>query len=127
MRPWAAAAILGMATGCEAEASKVKPPDVSFRVPSGNRVAQAAPALPKPDAPSPLAAVLPTMGDLEKQVAADSVAQYETAKAVGDAMTMCTYAGMVVAAFIQAKDAEKAKAWKAIEKSDCAKAGVPSL
>jgi hypothetical protein len=125
MRLWAAAWILGLAVGCEAEASKVKPPDVSFKVPAGH--ASAAPALPKPDAPSPLAAVLPTMGDLEKQVAADSVAQYETAKAVGDAMTMCTYAGMVVAAFIQAKDAEKAKAWKAIEKADCAKAGVPSL
>jgi hypothetical protein len=127
MRLWAAVGVFGLAAGCEAEASKVKPPDVSFRVPSGNRVVQAAPALPKPEAQSPLAAILPTMGDLEKQVAADSVAQYETAKAVGDPLTMCTYAGMVVAAFIQAKDAEKAKAWKAIEKADCAKAGMPSL
>jgi hypothetical protein len=127
MRLWAAALVLGLAAGCEAKEADVKPPDVSFKVPAGRATASAAAAPPKPDAPSPLAAVLPTMGDLEKQVAADSVAQYETAKAVGDAMTMCTYAGMVVAAFIQAKDAEKAKAWKAIEKSDCAKAGVPSL
>jgi hypothetical protein len=125
MRLRVAVGIIGLASGCEAKEADVKPPEAVFVLPSGHRTAPAAPALPKPAAQSPLAAILPTMGDLEKQVAADSVAQYETAKAVGDAMTMCTYAGMVVAAFIQAKDAEKAKAWKAIEKADCAKAGMP--
>lgn len=125
MRLWVAVLILGLATGCEAKEADVKPPEAVFVLPSGHRTAKVAP--PTPEAQSPLAAILPTMGDIEKQVAADSVAQYETAKSVGDALTMCNYAGMVVAAFIQAKDAEKAKAWKAIEKSDCAKAGMPSL
>lgn len=122
--------VLGLAAGCEAKEADVKPPDVSFKLPPGHVHASAAPAPTqhKPEAPAAVRALVnPMMGAIEKQVADDAVAQYETAKAVGDAMTMCTYASMAVAAYIQAKDAAKAKEWKAIEKADCAKAGMPSL
>lgn len=63
---------------------------------------------------------------VEKKVAEDSIAQYETAAAAGSAMDKCVYAGFVVAAFIQAKDAENAAKWKAVERADCKAAGIPS-
>jgi hypothetical protein len=40
-------------------------------------------------------------------------------------MNACVHAGFVSAAFIQAKDEDSYKRWKAIEKTDCARAGVP--
>ena len=112
MRLWAAAAIIGLAVGCKSKHADVGVPDASFVLPSGYVTAPPVPTQHTPEAPAAVRAL---------------VAQYETAKATGDAMTMCTYAGMVVAAYIQAKDAAKAKEWKVIEKADCSKAGVPSL
>lgn len=65
------------------------------------------------------------MQRIEDQVAQDSVKQYEIAKRGGDAMQACVYAGMVVAAFLQAKDEPNYRKWQAIEKGDCAGAGMP--
>jgi predicted amidophosphoribosyltransferase len=65
------------------------------------------------------------MKNIENQVATDAVAQYEIAKRNGDLMQTCVQAGMVSAAFLQAKDEASYGKWKTIEKDDCAKAGVP--
>ncbi len=64
-------------------------------------------------------------GGLERKVADDMIANYNTAKATGDAMQTCVHAGMVVAAYIQANDAANAKVWQATERSDCERAGAP--
>lgn len=65
------------------------------------------------------------MHDIENQVANDSVQQYEIAKRSGDPMQACVHAGMVSAAFLQAKDEPNYRKWQAIEKTDCAAAGMP--
>jgi hypothetical protein len=62
---------------------------------------------------------------IEKTVASDAVTQYQIAKRNGSAMDACVQAGMVSAAFLQAKDEGSYKTWKATEKADCATAGVP--
>ncbi len=67
----------------------------------------------------------PDMGDIERQVAEDAVAQYEIAKRGGDKMQTCVQAGMVSAAYLQAKDEEKYNEWKATEKMDCRAVGMP--
>jgi hypothetical protein len=64
-------------------------------------------------------------GGIEHKVADDMIADYNTAKATGDDIKLCVQAGMVVAAFIQANDAEKTREWSAVEKADCERAGVP--
>lgn len=66
------------------------------------------------------------MADVETKVATDSVAQYEIAKCQGDPMQVCVQAGFVSAAWLQAKNEPQYNSWKATEKADCAKAGVPS-
>lgn len=58
------------------------------------------------------------------KVSSDMVAQYEIAKKQGDKMQICVQAGMVSAAYLQAKDEAKYNEWKAIEKSDCEAAGI---
>jgi hypothetical protein len=65
------------------------------------------------------------MAKIEKQVAQDVVKQYEIAKRGGDKMDKCVHAGLVAAAFLQAKDEANYSKWKAIEKSDCAAVGMP--
>lgn len=62
---------------------------------------------------------------IEKQVAQDAVAQFEIAKRSGDGMQTCVHAGLVSAAFLQAKDEASYRKWLAIEKQECAAAGVP--
>ena len=62
---------------------------------------------------------------IEKQVAADTVKQYEIAKRNGSAMDACVQAGFVTAAYLQAKDESNYKLWKITESSDCARAGLP--
>lgn len=64
------------------------------------------------------------LSNIEKQVASDSVKQYEIAKRSGTAMDACVHAGLVAAAYIQAKDEPSYQHWKEIEKSDCRIAGV---
>lgn len=65
-----------------------------------------------------------TLDNIEAQVAADSVEQYDIAKKQGDPMMTCVQAGMVSAAYLQAKDDTNYNKWKDIEKSDCSKAGL---
>lgn len=67
----------------------------------------------------------PSMQDIENKVATDAVAQYEIVKRSGDAVQTCVHAGMVSAAFVQAKDEANFKIWHETEKVDCAKAGMP--
>lgn len=64
------------------------------------------------------------MRDIENKVARDSVEQYEIAKRQGDPMMVCVQAGMVSAAWLQAKNEAEYKKWKDIEKDDCKKAGL---
>jgi hypothetical protein len=65
------------------------------------------------------------MHRIEQQVAEDAVNQYQIAKRSGTSMDACVHAGFVSAAYIQAKDEDNYQKWKAIEKSECAVAGVP--
>lgn len=63
---------------------------------------------------------------IENQVAEDAVKQYEIAKNSGDAMDAYVHAGLVAAAFLQAKDEENYKKWKAIEKQEARNVGMPT-
>lgn len=62
--------------------------------------------------------------NIEKQVATDSVEQYNIAKNQGDLMMICVQAGFVSAAYLQAKDDTNYNKWKDIEKVDCSRAGL---
>lgn len=64
------------------------------------------------------------MNDIENQVAIDSVEQYEIAKKQGDPIMTCVQAGMVSAAYLQAKDETKYNEWKSVERTDCEAAGI---
>jgi hypothetical protein len=66
-----------------------------------------------------------SMGAIEKQVTNDVVAQYNTARQGGNAIDVCVHAGLVKAAYIQAKDAAGTSQWNKIERADCGKAGLP--
>jgi hypothetical protein len=66
------------------------------------------------------------MADIHDQVANDVVAQYEIAKRQGDPIQVCVQAGMVSASWLQAKNEARYVAAKAMEKADCARAGMPS-
>lgn len=57
--------------------------------------------------------------DIHDQVAVDSVEQYRIAKRNGDAVDACVHAGMVAAAYLQAKDETNYQKWKDIERADC--------
>ena len=46
----------------------------------------------------------PILSGIEKQVAKDTIKQYEIAKQQGDKMQICVQAGLVAAAQLQAKD-----------------------
>ena len=65
------------------------------------------------------------MQSIHEEVAQDLVKQYNIAKRQGDKMQICVQAGLVSAAYLQAKDEAKYRKWKATEKSDCRAAGVP--
>jgi len=65
------------------------------------------------------------MQKIENQVAADVVEQYEIAKKNGTAMDAYVAAATVSAAYLQAKDEENYKKWKAIEKEEAKRAGMP--
>lgn len=64
-------------------------------------------------------------GGLEKQVANDFVEQYNIAKRNGTTMDVCVHAGLVSAAYLQAKDESNYQRWKQTERSDCRSAGMP--
>ncbi len=65
------------------------------------------------------------MQRIEQQVAADAVKQYEIAKRNGSAMDAYVQASLVAAAYLQAKDEVNYTKWKAIEKQEAARAGMP--
>lgn len=65
------------------------------------------------------------MQQIEQQVAADAVKQYEIAKRSGSAMDAYVHASLVAAAYLQAKDEPNYKKWKEIEKREAARAGMP--
>lgn len=64
------------------------------------------------------------MADIHGQVADDAVAQYAIAKRQGDPVQVCVQAGLVSAAWLQAKDEPRYQAAKATEAADCARAGL---
>jgi len=70
-------------------------------------------------------AVQDMMADIHRKVAADAVAQYNMTKRNGTAIDVCVHAGLVSAAYLQAKDETNYKASKAIESADCKAAGLP--
>jgi hypothetical protein len=66
------------------------------------------------------------MKDIQLQVATDAVQQYTiVVQAGGSAIDRCVQAGMVAAAFLQAKAAGRYEEWKGRERSDCKAAGLP--
>lgn len=62
---------------------------------------------------------------IEATVAADMVDQYNIAKRGGDRMQICVQAGLVAAAYLQAKDEASYGTWQKTQKKDCDAAGVP--
>lgn len=65
------------------------------------------------------------MHKIENQVASDAVTQYNIAKRNGNPVDVCVAAGMVAAAYLQAKDEANYSTWKATQNADCTAAGVP--
>lgn len=61
---------------------------------------------------------------IHAKVADDAVEQYGIAKKQGDKVQICAQAGIVSAAYMQAKDEPKYNEWKAVEKADCKAAGI---
>lgn len=64
------------------------------------------------------------MADIHSQVASDAVQQYEIAKRQGDRIQICVQAGLVSAAYLQAKDEPNYQRWKQTESEDCKLAGI---
>lgn len=58
------------------------------------------------------------MRKIEQQVASDAVRQYQIARRNGNAMGACVQAGLVSAAYLQAKDEATYQKWKATEDFD---------
>lgn len=80
------------------------------------------PGVEVPASPPKAATVL---DGIHRQVADDAIAQYEIAKRQGDPIQICVQAGMVAAAWLQAKDEAQYREWKDVEARDCAAAGMP--
>lgn len=72
-----------------------------------------------------LSGCMDSEADIYKKVVDDSIKQYEIAKRNGTQMDVCANAGMVKAAFLQAKDETNYSKWVEIEKQDCELAGLP--
>jgi len=65
------------------------------------------------------------MDSLYQQVSRDAEAQYAIAKRQGDPVQMCAQAGLVVAALLQEQNEVAYGDWKAIQRKDCQRAGLP--
>jgi len=65
------------------------------------------------------------MSRIQADVASDMTKQYNIAKTSGNAIDVCVHAGMVSAAYLQAKDDANYAKWKRIESRDCETAGMP--
>ena len=66
-----------------------------------------------------------TMNDIYKKVSADAVDQYNIANRQGDKIQICVQAGLVSAAYLPEKNESSYQNWKAIQKTDCQRAGIP--
>ena len=64
------------------------------------------------------------MQGIQDKVADDAVEQYRMVEKSGSAIDKCVQAGMVSAAYLQAKNDAEYSSWKSIEKLNCANAGV---
>ena len=62
--------------------------------------------------------------DLYSRVAEDVRAQYMMVRRNGNAVEMCVYAGLVAAAYLQARDEAHYAAWKQAEANDCRHTGI---
>ena len=65
------------------------------------------------------------MRRIEADVAEDAVRQYVIAKRSGSAMDAYLHASLAAAAYLQAKDEANYQKWKAIERQEGIRAGVP--
>ena len=63
---------------------------------------------------------------IEQQVAEDAVKEYDIAKRSGSTMDAYVHAGLVAAAYLQAKDEANYQKWKSIETSEAQRAGMPT-
>lgn len=66
------------------------------------------------------------LSQIEDQVAVDAVKQYQIAERQGDRMQICVQAGLVAAAYLQAKNEASYNQWKKIQAADCKRAGLPT-
>jgi len=66
------------------------------------------------------------MQDISDQVAKDAEDQFAMVQNSGTPIDKCVQAGMVSAAYLQAKRSDKYDHWKTIERGLCASAGLPS-
>lgn len=64
------------------------------------------------------------MGRIYQQVAEDAVKQYEITKRSGNAIDAYVHAGLVAAAYLQAKDEYNYQKWKMIEVEEGRRAGI---
>lgn len=71
------------------------------------------------------AVVDPQMNALTDKVARDAVDEYKITLSGGDKIEICVQAGMVAAAYKQAKDEANYLLWKQKERNDCQDAGMP--
>ncbi len=74
---------------------------------------------------SQISSITSSLGEIEKKVATDAEKQYIIAKSNGSAMDACVQAGLVAAAYLQAKDESNYRRWRQAEVYDCDRAGVP--
>jgi hypothetical protein len=64
---------------------------------------------------------------LYQKVAADQIDQYNMVERNhGTDIEICVHAGLVAAAFLQAKDEKNYSKWQDIKRRDCTAAGLPS-
>jgi hypothetical protein len=61
---------------------------------------------------------------LADEVATDAVTRYGIAKRNGSSTAVCVQAGLVAAAYLQAKNEKEYRKWTEIEKADCERAGI---
>ena len=66
------------------------------------------------------------LDNIQQQVAADFVNQYEIAKRSGTAIDAHLHAGLAAAAYLQAGDESNYRKWKEIEKREARRAGLPA-
>jgi hypothetical protein len=62
---------------------------------------------------------------IKDQVAKDAVDEYWIAAKSGSSVDRCVQAGIVTAAYLQAKDEDNYSSWKVMQRRDCTDAGVP--